>query len=737
MDPEEGYLATVGGAASVVAEVAPLSERAKVPIPRGRALSSRAAERKNKRASHACEPCRQRKTKCDVRRPVCTHCADYKINCYYGEGKREMARKRLQELEARTEAYEKLLKELLPGLDSAAQVTVQDALKVPRTTSGAARKSPREPVIQESQRPARPLSSDSESSDDRDSDDDPDHLAEDINTLSINNPIGYMGKSSEVLWINLLKEEIRSYPDGIPVEKSDQLERSASGQGEEAGWTYHLDDIDISFSDKQIDAYALPPKDLADSLVNIYFETVHPLFPIIYKGLFKHQFEVLYQTRDPAKVARKWLAIMNLVFAIGARHLSMIGEDEADVWQHVTFFLRARLLGALDGGLVFEIATLQNVQAMGLTGMYLLASKQTNRYSWNVAGLAIRHAYGMGLHLRTVASTLDAGQKELRVRVWYSICYLEATLGLITGRPSALQAHQSNAPLPRSKDFDPESGPAQDAYFTALTKLSSIASEVLSQLYSTRSRLVMQKSWEHLQETMERTDRRLERWKSKLIPSLSFGAAPGNIDNYNNFMSQRVDLALRYHNIRILIFRPCVCQLELGVAREIGFSQEFNRWGARTCVSSARNIVSIITNTSGDKREQLMKIPWWCMLHYLVAAEAILLLETIHQRASKVDGGIFGDMYQVVKWLHEIPGNDMASRRTHEQLSKLLERVLSIVERETGDSGVRGNKSEESGQKDKTGWLRDDFALHMAEQGHMRSGDDLWDLERNFEMQYF
>ena len=54
-----------GGA--VVTEVGPSSGRAKVPIRRARALSSRAAERKNvKRASHACEPCRQRKTKVPV-----------------------------------------------------------------------------------------------------------------------------------------------------------------------------------------------------------------------------------------------------------------------------------------------------------------------------------------------------------------------------------------------------------------------------------------------------------------------------------------------------------------------------------------------------------------------------------------------------------------------------------------------------------------------------------------------
>jgi len=86
------YPTAVGGAA--VAEVGPSSGRAKVPIPRARALNSRAAERKNmKRASHACEPCRQRKTKCDSQRPMCSHCANYKINCHYGEGKREMARK--------------------------------------------------------------------------------------------------------------------------------------------------------------------------------------------------------------------------------------------------------------------------------------------------------------------------------------------------------------------------------------------------------------------------------------------------------------------------------------------------------------------------------------------------------------------------------------------------------------------------------------------------------------------
>ena len=45
------------------------------------------------RVNHACEPCRQRKTKCSGERPVCAHCEDFKIACFYADGKRDRAKK--------------------------------------------------------------------------------------------------------------------------------------------------------------------------------------------------------------------------------------------------------------------------------------------------------------------------------------------------------------------------------------------------------------------------------------------------------------------------------------------------------------------------------------------------------------------------------------------------------------------------------------------------------------------
>ena len=45
------------------------------------------------RVSHACEPCRRRKTKCSGERPRCQHCQDFKLPCMYADGKRDKTKK--------------------------------------------------------------------------------------------------------------------------------------------------------------------------------------------------------------------------------------------------------------------------------------------------------------------------------------------------------------------------------------------------------------------------------------------------------------------------------------------------------------------------------------------------------------------------------------------------------------------------------------------------------------------
>ena len=73
---------------------------AKVAIPRLRrdtddpsGPQSSASPDNKHRVRHACEPCRQRKTKCSGERPMCKHCEDFKIICVYADGKRDRTKR--------------------------------------------------------------------------------------------------------------------------------------------------------------------------------------------------------------------------------------------------------------------------------------------------------------------------------------------------------------------------------------------------------------------------------------------------------------------------------------------------------------------------------------------------------------------------------------------------------------------------------------------------------------------
>lgn len=70
-----------------------------IPIPRiswtaasGPTLGNATVARSS-RVNQACEPCRQRKSKCDGERPVCKQCHALNMECYYKDGKKDNGKK--------------------------------------------------------------------------------------------------------------------------------------------------------------------------------------------------------------------------------------------------------------------------------------------------------------------------------------------------------------------------------------------------------------------------------------------------------------------------------------------------------------------------------------------------------------------------------------------------------------------------------------------------------------------
>ena len=128
--------------------------------------------------------------------------------------------------------------------------------------------------------------------------------------------------------------------------------------------------------------FTVPPKHVADILINDYFRTVHPMFPLLSESIFRTQFEHLYEQRlEPLQAGAKWLAILNLVLAIGRSHCNLTEASNFDAGYEsaADYFMRARILGALDGGILFQVPDLQQVQLLGLAAKYLMANHRINR----------------------------------------------------------------------------------------------------------------------------------------------------------------------------------------------------------------------------------------------------------------------------------------------------------------------------------------------------------------------
>lgn len=71
--------------------------------------------------------------------------------------------------------------------------------------------------------------------------------------------------------------------------------------------------------------YWLPPRPLADKLFETYLQVAHPYFPIINRLLFSHQYRNFFDRF--ALPCDRWIAILNVIFAIAANYAHSVGLE--------------------------------------------------------------------------------------------------------------------------------------------------------------------------------------------------------------------------------------------------------------------------------------------------------------------------------------------------------------------------------------------------------------------------
>jgi hypothetical protein len=131
--------------------------------------------------------------------------------------------------------------------------------------------------------------------------------------------------------------------------------------------TFYLDSDDIQI-DIAVDPYELPEWDVAEKLFDCYLNTVHSTFPLMPTN-FEDQFRRYIRTLSlgrPYFVPDKWRAIMNLLFAIGAKYSHLIAAEwRGDERDHLIYMTRAvHLLGLKDTVMFISAPNLDLVQAV-------------------------------------------------------------------------------------------------------------------------------------------------------------------------------------------------------------------------------------------------------------------------------------------------------------------------------------------------------------------------------------
>ncbi|KAJ5297090.1 uncharacterized protein N7443_007983 [Penicillium atrosanguineum] len=532
-----------------------------------------------------------------------------------------------------------------------------------------------------------------------------DRVDEDHNRSEHTRATGYMGKSSEITWMQRLQREAEQRARGKcgALESEGDEDDETKDRFSLSALNYHLDDLSISVPEP-IQKYFMPPRHLADRLFDDYLNTVHPFFPIISKSLFCAQYQTFFDNSARSNSVRpgdKWLAILNVIFAIAAKHAHLMNSPwRGPANDHLMYLARARLL-SMNAEVLFAHPDLQQVQVEGLIAFYLLASDQINR-AWRISALAVRSAITLGINLKNNSLKTPNISKEARYKVWWCIYSFEHMLGIMTGRAiSTLDGgYATPLPLPYEEDQlqddpaaieilnDPtlrdeqinnvmasslirqtihrdRSQPRDQSWIKSLPvnfglcylyncDLTIIAQEVINKIYSTNCVML---PWSEIESRIDEARSRIDFWLSSLPTGLDFTLK--KTDDSHDQLRCKLALGFHYYSVRITLGRPCLCRRD---ARQNGTQPTFSHTMAVVTLESACGMIDLIPDEPNVL--QLYDIcPWWCILRQLMQAAIVLLLElsfgSVHM--PEEEDKFVRLAKKCIRWFYAIP--EHSSRR--------------------------------------------------------------------------
>ncbi|KAF2653038.1 hypothetical protein K491DRAFT_718355 [Lophiostoma macrostomum CBS 122681] len=725
----------------------------KVAIPRlERAQPERKATAPKSRAQTACTQCRKRKVRCTGETPRCKHCIEQDVECVYPRARQD----RLRAATEQNQQLVNLLKDLSTRVDDADRLRIDEVLASQVNDVGdhsdiSLGKRSREDASRES------TAEEVEVSGSVGSNEDASLLDEDLLRSHESRATGYIGQNSEVQWLKSLKtqlgdgEQQPSHRHGPPGDSGAAQKKRVDAENERAKGpidplhvteaTFYLDEEDLNL-DIGVNPKDLPAMPIAEKLISYYFQTVHTSFPVIAESFRSQLNNYLTSVSRGVSVQppTKWLALMNMVFAIGARYADLTHQDwRAHDCDHKVYMSRAVRLLVVDEAVMFiGNPDMALIQATALLSFYYLIIGHVSK-AWAMIGISSRIGLGVGLHLRNTVPSSPWERKESLIRIWWGIHSIECHLSSVTGRPCVIANEECTVPLPESPaDPEPSDNVRRGSIYVSRSEsvsysesssnldpdtldlgirttllrarigIALVTQKALAQLYFPRAAAT---SWAHIQQIIPDLVEEIDQWALTALPEgLSFRM----VDSYSMhdmpstehwlLRREQLLLAFSYNSTKIIITRPCLCRLDRRIQKQSSDSALVNQRTAEACVKAAIDLTSLLPD---DATAYYIYVngPWWSIIHYIMQAMAVLLLELAHGERHSSRGGddIPSHIKKLVKWLRCMRGNQPVAERAYTVAMGIIKSVRKQAQAEI-DAILAEEEKADTADREREAW---------------------------------
>lgn len=510
-------------------------------------MSEPLPKRQKLKTTTACEPCRSRKIRCDGHKPSCEACLKRNQQCIYH------ATPDVKSANAYVDSLVNRVSQLEHELNNARNTIL-------RLSTAPIAPPPAPPTI-----PSHP-----------DSDIDP-RLFPDYHPSTTLGPVDAMGGDA------LLEDHPNHGQPFYGSSSAHDFTRQMYGTVLEKGNNPATDiPIDPALMGPPGPPTTLPytapenfsllPRELADHLMDLYWNKVHILYPFLHKPSFEKAYQDLWKPKSqhhlhyrPSSGLGLGAAVepSSVIFHCAFNAALALGMQFSDLPLNEKERLSAACLAKSKDLLkldLFDDGNLALVQTLLLLTQYFQSTNWPSK-CWTSIGLACRLAQGLGLHIEKIQHGQQLpDEEEMRRRVWHGCVTLDIVVSMTLGRPAMLLGSKARSlPRPLEEELPTTTdGPSSMDFFTETVKLYRIIGRILLNIYRVDEQSDRTETAEEGPdaETTSELDAELTKFTENLPKTLDWRQPTQDDEAASLFKQQSHVLHVRLLHARILLFRP-------------------------------------------------------------------------------------------------------------------------------------------------------------------------------------